>query len=277
MHERPRRKEWSAVFALTGRAEAANHPPVSAAQSSPLIRLRGRSFMALVLTPEPPTEAWIAAFRKQITRSPGFFDSRPVIVDLGLLPPTQPDVADLIQTLVGCGVRVIGTENAHPAWPGVARWGGPIGRLAADPSNNGANAVRDEPAASAGPRTTALGVPHTPPAAEADHATLLVEHAVRSGQQIVNEAGDVTILGAVAWGAEVVAGGSIHVYGALRGRAIAGFSGNKRARIFCRRLEAELIAIDGVYETADEWDPALHRHPAQIWLADETLMFAPMD
>ena len=60
------------------------------------------------------------------------------------------------------------------------------------------------------------------------------------------------MLGSVASGAEVMAGGSVHVYGTLRGRAIAGLSGNNRARIFCRKLEAELLAIDGVYQTADD-------------------------
>ena len=68
-----------------------------------------------------------------------------------------------------------------------------------------------------------------------------------------------TVVGSVASGAEIVAGGSIHVYGTLRGRAIAGLLGNARARIFCRRLEAELLAIDGVYSTADEHGPGAAR------------------
>jgi septum site-determining protein MinC len=71
------------------------------------------------------------------------------------------------------------------------------------------------------------------------------EHPIRSGQSIIFPHGDVTILGSVASGAEVVAGGSIHVYGALRGRALAGSTGDMRARIFCSRNEAELMSIDG--------------------------------
>ncbi len=85
-----------------------------------------------------------------------------------------------------------------------------------------------------------------------DSNSLLIDQPVRSGQSIVFEKGDVTIVGSVASGAEVIAGGSIHVYGTLRGRAIAGLTGNNRARIFCRKLEAELLAIDGVYQTADD-------------------------
>ena len=75
-----------------------------------------------------------------------------------------------------------------------------------------------------------------------------------------------TVLGSVGSGAEIVAGGSIHVYGTLRGRAMAGASGNPRARIFCNKLEAELLAIDGYYTTADDIDQGLRGRPVQAWL-----------
>ena len=68
--------------------------------------------------------------------------------------------------------------------------------------------------------------------------------------------GDITVLGSIASGAEVVAGGSVHIYGTLRGRAMAGCNGNRRARIFCRRLEAALMAIGGYYRAADDIAPA---------------------
>ncbi len=82
-------------------------------------------------------------------------------------------------------------------------------------------------------------------------ATLLLDKPIRSGQSIFFPDGDVTVLGSVGSGAELVAGGSIHVYGTLRGRAMAGSNGNSRARIFCNKIEAELVAIDGLYRTAD--------------------------
>jgi septum site-determining protein MinC len=88
--------------------------------------------------------------------------------------------------------------------------------------------------------------------------------------------GDLTILGSVASGSEVVAGGSIHIYGTLRGRAIAGSTGNASARIFCNRLEAELIAIDGLYRTADEMDPQYRGKAVQAWLAGETMTMAAL-
>ena len=106
---------------------------------------------------------------------------------------------------------------------------------------------------------------------------LLVDQPIRSGQSVVFEKGDVTVVGSVASGAEVIAGGSVHVYGALRGRAIAGFAGNPRARIFCRRLDAELLAIDGVYQTADDMDAGLRGRAVQAWLDGEAMRITALD
>jgi septum site-determining protein MinC len=89
--------------------------------------------------------------------------------------------------------------------------------------------------------------------------------------------GDVTILGSVGSGAEIIAGGSIHVYGTLRGQAMAGATGNPRARIFCHRFEAELLAIGAYYKTADEIEESLRRGPAQAWLDGKTLRISAIN
>jgi septum site-determining protein MinC len=107
--------------------------------------------------------------------------------------------------------------------------------------------------------------------------TLLIDAPIRSGQTVTYPQGDVIIVGAIGSGAEVVAGGSIHVYGALRGRAIAGTTGSANARIFCRKLDPELLAIDGLYLTADGMNPLLRGKAAQIWLSGETMMMAALD
>jgi septum site-determining protein MinC len=219
--------------------------------------------MALVLAPEPPVADWLDALDAQIERSPAFFAGRPVVLDLGALPSEQPDVAGLLQRLHGRGIRIIGTEGAHPSWQGLEAW--------APLHANGTRPARP------------IDVPDERRAAQTQTASahegnsLLIDQPVRSGQSIVFEKGDVTIVGSVASGAEVIAGGSIHVYGALRGRAIAGLTGNNRARIFCRRLEAELLAIDGVYQTADDMSAALRGRPVQAWLAGEAMMLATLD
>lgn len=120
------------------------------------------------------------------------------------------------------------------------------------------------------------------PAPEASARTvpsrsLILDSPVRSGQTILHLEGDVTVLGAVASGSEVIAGGSIHVYGPLRGRAVAGASGNPAARIWCRRFEPELVAIDGLYKAADDLDPAFRGQPVEVRLVDDSLRLTSFD
>jgi septum site-determining protein MinC len=101
---------------------------------------------------------------------------------------------------------------------------------------------------------------------------------IRSGQQVYAENRDLTVLAAVGAGAEVIADGSIHIYGALRGRALAGAQGNEKARIFCREFRAELVAVAGHYKVLDEIPKELHGKPAQVWLdANGQLNIAALD
>ena len=89
--------------------------------------------------------------------------------------------------------------------------------------------------------------------------------------------GDVTVIGSVASGADVIAAGSIHIYGALRGRAFAGAEGKAQSRILCRRLEAELIAVGGVFLTADEMGMNVRGQPIQAWLERDSIRIARLD
>ena len=96
-------------------------------------------------------------------------------------------------------------------------------------------------------------------------------HTVRSGQQIYAQDRDLTICASVGAGAEVISDGSIHIYGALRGRALAGAGGLATARIFCREFHAELVAVAGVYKVLEEIPKKLHGKPVQIWLENDQL------
>ncbi len=100
---------------------------------------------------------------------------------------------------------------------------------------------------------------------------MLVSHPVRSGQRIYAK-GDLTILSHVSAGAEVMAEGNIHVYGALRGRALAGVQGDPKSRIFCTALQAELISIAGHYKTSEDLDKLEQHQPTQIFLQDQALI-----
>ncbi len=102
--------------------------------------------------------------------------------------------------------------------------------------------------------------------------SIVISEPIRSGQSVIFPEGDVTVIGSVASGAEVIAGGSIHIYGTLRGRAMAGSLGNAQARIFCTKLEAELIAIDGIYKMAEDMDQDFGGRPVQLWLEGDIIM-----
>ena len=100
---------------------------------------------------------------------------------------------------------------------------------------------------------------------------MLISHPVRSGQRIYAK-GDLTILSHVSAGAEIMAEGNIHVYGALRGRALAGVQGDINSRIFCSDLQAELISIAGHYKISEELEETEHPMPTQVFLQNKALI-----
>jgi septum site-determining protein MinC len=106
--------------------------------------------------------------------------------------------------------------------------------------------------------------------------TLTVTQPVRSGQQVYARGGDLVLLGPVSAGAEVVADGSIHAYGRLRGRAMAGVQGDRAARIYCRHLEAELVAVAGIYRLSEQIGDAERAAPMQVRLDGESLLIEPL-
>ncbi|MBB3174288.1 septum site-determining protein MinC [Endobacter medicaginis] len=215
--------------------------------------------MALVLSPEPMIADWLTALDAQIARSSAFFAGKPVILDLGLLAADDEGLDGLVPALTERGIRLIAIEGGSPDWEATRGW--------------------DWPDALTGGRAVgALDIPEEEaPAPPAAPGSLILDEPVRSGQSIVYPEGDIIVMGSVASGAEVVAGGSIHVYGALRGRAVAGLSGRPESRILCRRMEAELIAIDGYYLTAEDIPAALTGQPAQARLHDENVLVTRLD
>ena len=237
---------------------------MTTSETKPLIRLRGRSIMALVLAPEVPLANWLSALDAQMERSPNFFDARPVVVDMGSIPREQQGVAQFLQLLEQRGIRIIGTEGAHQSWAGIEAWGRPL------PVSSKPGREIEAPETKSAPQVEAA-----PSGAESN--ALVIDQPVRSGQSIVFERGDITVLGSVASGAEVMAGGSVHVYGTLRGRAIAGLSGHPGARIFCSKLQAELLAIDGVYQTADDMPAKVLGKPVQAWLDGTQMKISVLD
>ncbi|UDL96615.1 MULTISPECIES: septum site-determining protein MinC [Lichenihabitans] len=215
--------------------------------------------MALVLTPEMPVADWLEQFDALLARSPAYFINRPVVVDVSGLPQKRPDLMGIVNELQARKIRVMALEGTETATLGADARGLPPILSDGRPST-----PIDVP-----PQTNEAA-PATPPDPRPS-TSMVIDRPVRSGQSIYCPDGDVTILGSVASGAEIVAGGSIHIYGALRGRAMAGW-GNKNGRIFCQSLDAELLAVDGLYKTADEIDIGLRGRPVQAWSNGDVLV-----
>lgn len=124
------------------------------------------------------------------------------------------------------------------------------------------------------PSVTEINLEQEP--AETVQRLLVLDRPVRSGQQIYCPYGDIVVLQQTSAGSELLAGGSVHVYGALRGRVLAGVQGDTQARIFCERLEAELIAIAGRYRLLDDIESNLKGQSVMIYLEQEKLKIVPI-
>lgn len=224
------------------------------------MRLKGRSFISFSLNPEWPLGVWLEKLDQYTANSPGFFTGKPVVLDLANLALGTGDIERIIAALAERDIRILGLEGIDesqvgPTLPPVLKGG------------RGARVETPERE----PQAAANAAPPQEP------QSLLLETPIRSGQSVTFPYGDITVLGSVASGAEIAAGGSIHVYGTLRGRALAGSLGNTRARIFCRSHEAELLSIDGYYLTAEDMDSSLRRRPVQAWLEGGIVKIAALD
>jgi septum site-determining protein MinC len=226
------------------------------------LMFRARSYTSFVIMPRAPIMEWLSDLDASLESSRGFFAGYPIVVDLSAVTLSPNGISELLASLADRNIRVLGVEGIDPsaAAPGLP----PILR----PGRGSEPVVLPQ-----GDAAPAISAP--PPKAK-EPQSLMIEDPVRSGQTVVFTEGDITVLGSVGSGAEVVAGGSIHIYGTLRGRAMAGATGNARARIFCHRVEAELLAIDAYYKTADDIDDSLRRGPAQAWLEDGTLKISAL-
>ena len=222
--------------------------------------------------------------RERVERAPKLFGRAPVIIDFGGLA-RMPDAATaqtLLDGLRSAGVLPVGlsygtreTEQLAEQLklPLLAKFRAQYEPVAAAPAG-GASAptARRESVAAEAPPTKAAKAPA--PAAAASSPGLVQKTPVRSGQQLYAENRDLTVLNTVGAGAEVISDGSIHIYGTLRGRALAGAQGNTDARIFCQEFHAELVAIAGHYKVLDDVPKELRGKPVQVWLEKDELKIA---
>jgi septum site-determining protein MinC len=234
----------------------------------------------------------VAEMHERVHRAPKLFERAAVVVDFGSLSscPNAAMTRVLLDGLRAAGVLPValafGTteiENLsrEVGLPLLAKFRAQYERAGAiEPASavveapalpSAASVVSDAPVASANEE------PHERAAPPPSSPGLVHVAPVRSGQQVYAQGRDLTVCAAVGAGAEVMADGSVHVYGPLRGRAMAGALGDTGARIFCREFHAELVAVAGHYKVLDEIPKEFHGRPVQIFLRDESLVIEELD
>jgi len=220
-------------------------------------------------------DAMASELADKVAQAEKLFRHAPVVLDLSHLTalPDRDTVKALLERIRASGMLPVGlsygtSENEALArsldLPLFARF-----RAAYEPSATDrpppAAAAPEPPPVAAEPAPVATGAP-------ASMAGLIHEQPVRSGQQVYARGRDLVLGALVGNGAEVIADGSIHVYGALRGRALAGAQGDTGARIWCQEFFAELVSIAGRYRVFEEIPADLRGKPVQAWLEGEKLM-----
>ncbi len=212
--------------------------------------------------------------------APGFFENEPLLLDFSEWDeagpaPTALQQRALLEALRRTGLRPLAYQAAPNAWRTLLEQAG----LFVTEGASGVAPKTPTEAAQAPAQPAEANAPPSVPAAAA--SALVIDRPLRSGQQVYARGRDLVVLAMVNPGAEVIADGHVHVYAPLRGRAIAGARGQTDARIFTLALEAELVAIAGLYRTAETlWPDEVRGRPAQVRLqredADERLLFEPL-
>ncbi len=223
--------------------------------------------------------------RERIERAPNLFDRAAVVLDFGGLSacPSAEQIKTLIDALRRIGALPValayGTKDIEAlsksiGLPLLAKFRASYETAAPVATAEAAPIARSESKRESIPEAPALPAKST----NVGEAGLIHTQPVRSGQQIYAQNRDLTVCATIGAGAEVLADGSIHIYGALRGRALAGASGATHARIFCREFHAELVAIAGHYKVLEDIPKPLRGKAIQVWLdSDETLQIAALE
>jgi septum site-determining protein MinC len=210
----------------------------------------------------------------QLADSPDFFDQEPVVIDLSQLEQNEAAAGIDFAALRALLAR-------HQTQPIAVRGGSDAQNFAARGAGLSVTAMPVPPTPSARPPAPAAEPPQPQIVREVPvpaHGTLVIDKPLRSGQQVYARGGDVVVTAVVSFGAEVIADGNVHVYAPLRGKAIAGARGNTEARIFTTCMEAQLVAIAGIYRTAEVALPAeIAGKPAQISLDGKKIVMSAIE
>lgn len=245
--------------------------PLEAARE-PAVEIRfGQVGLAQVRIRTTEAGAILDELTGRVAAAPQFFERTAVCLDLSALDkePTTGEMRDVFDAVRRAGMLTVGLAHGTAAVDALARAlevpvltqfrvqgkASPVPTVKEPPPPPKAPAPAPEPA-----------VLHTP--------SLMQHQPVRSGQQVYARHSDLVVTSTVGAGAEVIADGCVHIYGTLRGRAVAGARGEVTARVFCQEFHAELISIAGVFRVFETLPPELAGKPVQAWLDGDDLRFA---
>lgn len=208
--------------------------------------------------------------QEKIRLAPEFFKNSPLVFDLQVLNKSscKMDISALIHLFRNVGMFPIGIRGGNEQQNDQAqRLFVPIDSIRTKDSSSAIADIQETEEIALEPEQVEPEVDDVPLQKE----SMLITDPVRSGQRIYAY-GDLVIMSQVSAGAEIMAEGNIHVYNTLRGRALAGVQGNKKARIFCSDLQAELVSIAGDYKIHENLDKNVHKKAVQIYLQEHALI-----
>ncbi len=246
----------------------------TAAKNSFLLKRRAHNLMIFELH-NPSIVQLALRLKDHMAQAPNLFKNTPTVLDLAPLEDGFKviDFPALVSLLDNHGLTIVGISGGSEAQRNTAA----RARLALFASVSLAPSA--EPQA-------ADATPAPPPEASPSEArsevqpdcasNMVMRQTVRAGQQVYARSGDLIVEASVNEGSEVIADGDIHIYGTLRGRALAGARGRKDARIWCQNLDAELVSINGIYRTRDSIEPSLIGKAAVIEIEQEKLIIRPL-
>lgn len=240
------------------------------------LQFKGKMFSLAVLQIQcEDLEAIEIQLVRLIAQAPKMFHYAPIVIDLESANQHEIKVSlsPLCKLLKQHLVIPVGILGGTPTQQQAAAKAGLALFPASKNSQTGTSTPEVAPKAVAKTTKTAASPTTTKPAAS---TAKVIHQPIRSGQQIYAKDTDLIVLASVSHGAEIIADGNIHVYGALHGRAIAGANGDTDARIFCSKLDAELVSIAGIYSLSDDYVAKKSDTPKQIFLENDRLLITEL-
>lgn len=234
------------------------------------------TLMTLAVT-EPDAKRLVHLLRGKL--SAAFFDGDLLVIDVSAVAGRLLEFRDLVACLKELNARPVAASGVSGAAQHKAAQDAGLAVLPAHALSHARQAATEVTADEVAPAVQPeLDLKPAEPSATARRLTKIIDRPVRTGQQIYARDADLVVLDSVAAGAELLADGSIHVYGPLRGRAHAGVSGDNEARIFARVMDPQLVSVAGIYRAIEETlPPTVLNKPAQVMLDGNKLVFVPLN